>query len=72
MQKVEESASVISAADESAVSRSCSITVDVRVFRMHSEEVQLAKIVLYIVRTVYSAPDVPTPVMRMKYFGRCG
>jgi hypothetical protein len=54
MQKVEESASVISAADESAVSKSCSITVDVRV--SHSEEVQLAMIVLYPV--LYTTPQM--------------
>jgi hypothetical protein len=66
MQKVEESVSVTSAADESAVSRSCYIIVDVCC--MHSEEVQLWK-VLYTVGTVYSASDVPTPVMKMKYFG---
>jgi hypothetical protein len=71
MRKVEESASVISAADENAVSRSCYIIVDVCC--MHSKEVQLAKIVLYNVHcTVYSALDAPTPVMKMKYFGRCG
>ncbi len=74
MQKVEELASVISAADENAVSRSCSITVDVRVFRMHSEEAPEAQPLedSTVHCTVYSASDAPTPVMKMKYFGRCG
>jgi precorrin isomerase len=71
MLKVEESASVISAADESAVSRSCSIIVDVRVLRnAFRGSTVLEDSTVHC--TVYSASDVPTPVIKMKYFGECG